>query len=71
MGQDEGEERVVEAGRGSLEERELEDDGEVAAYFAECAREVQEVARKEQLEGARLMVEAKRFFLFLLFCGRD
>jgi hypothetical protein len=34
--------------------------GEVAAYFAERAREVQEVARREQLERARLMVEAKR-----------
>jgi hypothetical protein len=41
--------------------------GEVAAYFAERAREVQEVARKEQLESARLIVESKRFFLFLLF----
>lgn len=34
--------------------------GEVAAYFAERAREVREVARKEQLERARDMVEAKR-----------
>lgn len=34
--------------------------GEVAAYYAERAREVQEVMRHEQLERARDMVEAKR-----------
>jgi hypothetical protein len=44
--------------------------GEVAAYFAERAREVQEVARREQLEKARLMVEDKRCcYLFILIYG--
>jgi len=38
--------------------------GEVAAYFAERAREVQEMAKKEQLEKARLMVEAKRYCIY-------
>jgi hypothetical protein len=38
--------------------------GEVAAYYAERAREVQEVMRHEQLERARDMVEAKRYFFF-------
>lgn len=39
--------------------------GEIAAYFAERAREVQEIARREQLEKARLMVEAKRYYIYL------
>jgi len=34
--------------------------GEVAAYFAERAREFEELARREQLENARVMVETKR-----------
>ncbi|KAJ6580964.1 hypothetical protein B0H19DRAFT_1017495 [Mycena capillaripes] len=34
--------------------------GEVAAYFAERAREFQEVARREALEAARMLVEDKR-----------
>ena len=34
---------------------------EVAAYFAERAREFQELAKKEQLENARIMVESKRY----------
>ncbi|KAJ7881186.1 hypothetical protein B0H13DRAFT_2235610 [Mycena leptocephala] len=34
--------------------------GEVAFYFAERAREFQEVARREALEAARMMVESKR-----------
>jgi len=34
--------------------------GEIAAYYAERAKDVQEIARKEQLERARDMVEAKR-----------
>jgi hypothetical protein len=39
--------------------------GEIAAYYAERAREVQEMSRKEQLEHARLMVEAKRYCIYL------
>jgi hypothetical protein len=39
--------------------------GEIAAYYAEKAREVQEMSRKEQLEHARLMVEAKRYCIYL------
>ncbi|KAJ7132362.1 hypothetical protein C8R44DRAFT_829553 [Mycena epipterygia] len=35
--------------------------GEVAYYFAERAREFQEVARREALDAARMMVESKRF----------
>lgn len=38
--------------------------GEVAAYFAERAREVQEIARKEQLERVTAMVEATRYFFY-------
>lgn len=40
--------------------------GEVAAYFAERAREFQELARKEQLENARMMVESKMYVKFSL-----
>ncbi|KAJ6485630.1 hypothetical protein C8R45DRAFT_869895 [Mycena sanguinolenta] len=43
--------------------------GEVALYFAERAREFQEVARKEALEAARLIVHSRRYiydhFLFI------
>jgi hypothetical protein len=38
--------------------------GEIAAYYAERAKDVQEIARKEQLERARDMVEAKRYRVF-------
>lgn len=40
--------------------------GEIAAYFAERAREFQELARKEQLENARMMVESKMYVKFSL-----
>ncbi|KAJ7708929.1 hypothetical protein B0H17DRAFT_916965, partial [Mycena rosella] len=39
--------------------------GEVAFYFAERAREFQEVARREALDAARAMVNAKRCVLVL------
>lgn len=42
--------------------------GEVAAYFAERAREFQEMARMEQLENARAMVEAKRYEFMTINC---
>ncbi|KAJ7095480.1 hypothetical protein C8R43DRAFT_1049390 [Mycena crocata] len=35
--------------------------GEVAYYFAERAREYQEVAKREALDAARIMVESKRY----------
>jgi hypothetical protein len=60
----ESDELLRQAARAWKERNKKGRGGEVAAYYAERAREVQEVMRREQLENARLVVEAKRYFLF-------
>ncbi|KAJ7065353.1 hypothetical protein C8F01DRAFT_1125341 [Mycena amicta] len=49
--------RIWQRGKGNKKGR----GGEVAMYFAERAREYQEIAKREALDGAREMVQAKRY----------
>ncbi|KAF7313302.1 Smr domain-containing protein [Mycena chlorophos] len=49
--------RMWQRGKGNKKGR----GGEVALYFAERAREYQEIARREALDGARDLVQSKRY----------
>ncbi|EMD39160.1 hypothetical protein CERSUDRAFT_93203 [Gelatoporia subvermispora B] len=53
-------EALKEAGRAWQQARGQKHGGDIALYYAERARELQQQAQKESLEGARAMVEATR-----------
>ncbi|OCH96328.1 hypothetical protein OBBRIDRAFT_787411 [Obba rivulosa] len=53
-------EALKEAGRAWQQARNQKHGGDVALYYAERAREFQQQAQKESLEGARAMVQATR-----------